>query len=116
MKNKEHVKICSGIVSELNQKRVSINSIIDDYEASSAQFEARCLLVQAYQASGTGKAEGVASYLLDWLNGSGTQKVLVFAHHTEVLDTIEASVSRYFKGSGHIRIDGSVSSIERARR
>ena len=114
-KNKDHMKKCAGIVSELKEKRVSVKSLVGD-EANSAHFEARSLLMQAYQASGIGKAESVASYVLDWLKGSGTQKVLIFAHHTEVLNIIEDVISKHFKGIGHIRIDGSVSSFERASR
>jgi hypothetical protein len=45
--------------------------------------------MQAYQASGIGKANPIAEYLLDWLAGSGTQKILVFAHHQHVMDTLD---------------------------
>ncbi len=103
------------MVAQLKEKRVSVQSLSGD-EAASAQFEARSLMMQAYQATGVGKAESVSNYVLDWLRGSGTQKLLVFAHHTEVLDTIEAAVSKHLKGIGHIRIDGSVQSVERAAR
>jgi hypothetical protein len=103
------------VISELKQARASIKSLDGD-EAASAEFEARRLLMKAYQVSGVGKAEAVTSYILDWLKGSGTQKLLVFAHHAAVLDTIEAAASKYFKGIGHIRIDGKVSPIERASR
>jgi SNF2 family DNA or RNA helicase len=72
--------------------------------------------MQAYQASGTAKAESVCAYVVDFLKGCGSQKVLIFAHHLEVLDKIEAALSKYFKGIGHIRIDGSVPSEQRAAR
>ena len=111
----QHVKQCKDIISQLNETRSSVSSLVGE-EASEAHFEARKLLMQAYQASGVGKAQSVAEYVLDWLRGSSTQKVLVFAHHKEVLDTIEAAVSKHLKGVGHIRIDGSVPPAERASR
>lgn len=99
----------------MNETRASISSL-EGEEANTAHFEGRSLLMKAYQASGIGKAQAVAEYVLDWLRGSGTQKVLVFAHHKGVLDTIEAAISKHLKGVGHIRIDGSVNSAERAAR
>lgn len=110
----QHIKDCKEIISELKETRSNLNSLVSDDEASEAHRRARSLLMEAYQASGVGKAQSVAEYVLDWLKGSGTQKVLVFAHHKEVLDTIEAAVSKHFKGVGHIRIDGSVPPAERA--
>jgi len=115
IQNPKDVKKCSEIVSQLNETRASIRSLTGD-EASSADFEARKLLMQAWHCSGVGKAEAVAAYVVDWLKGSGTQKLLVFAHHCEVLDTIENAVSKHLKGVGHIRIDGSVATIDRAAR
>jgi SWI/SNF-related matrix-associated actin-dependent regulator 1 of chromatin subfamily A len=72
--------------------------------------------MKAYQASGIGKANPVAEYVLDWLSGSGTQKILVFAHHQDVMNTLEDAVEKKYKGVGHIRIDGTVPSSERAAR
>lgn len=111
----KHVKECKEIISRLNEARLAVD-ILDGEDASNANFEARTLLMQAYQASGCGKAQAVAEYVLDWLRGAGTQKVLVFAHHKEVLDTIEEAVSKALKGVGHIRIDGAVSPADRASR
>jgi SWI/SNF-related matrix-associated actin-dependent regulator 1 of chromatin subfamily A len=85
-------------------------------EAYGANLEARRLLMQAYQVSGVAKAEGVCDYLLDWIRGSGTQKVLIFAHHKAVMDAIETTVAKELKGGGHIRIDGMVNAQERALR
>eukprot|EP00557_Chaetoceros_sp_GSL56_P007692 CAMPEP_0176504824 /NCGR_PEP_ID=MMETSP0200_2-20121128/16158_1 /TAXON_ID=947934 /ORGANISM="Chaetoceros sp., Strain GSL56" /LENGTH=930 /DNA_ID=CAMNT_0017904319 /DNA_START=273 /DNA_END=3065 /DNA_ORIENTATION=+ len=111
----EHIKECKSIMSQLNETRLAISTLVGE-EASDAHFEARKLLMQAYQSSGIGKAQSVAEYVLDWLRGSGTQKVLVFAHHKEVLDTIESVILKNLKGVAHIRIDGSVPSKERASR
>jgi SWI/SNF-related matrix-associated actin-dependent regulator 1 of chromatin subfamily A len=81
-----------------------------------ANFEARRLLMKAYQASGVAKSPGVCEHLLEWLRGSGSQKVLVFGHHKGVLDAMQVAVAKEFKGTGHIRIDGTVNSQERAAR
>ena len=109
------MKKCADIMAKMKETRISIRSLVGD-EASEAHFEARKLLMQAYQICGVGKAEAVINYVLDWIKGSGTQKLLVFAHHVEVIDMIENAVLKHLKGIGHIRIDGSVASIERADR
>jgi SWI/SNF-related matrix-associated actin-dependent regulator 1 of chromatin subfamily A len=113
--NKTKRKECEALIKELNDTRQSVEDLVGD-DAAGAHFEARKLLMQAYQSSGVAKSEGVAEYLLEWLRGSGTQKVLVFGHHKGVLDCLEAAVAKELKGGGHIRIDGSVSSQERALR
>lgn len=113
----EHIQECREIMDRLKDAKVTMNSMtVDEDEAHNAKFEVKTLLTKAYQASGIGKAQACAEYTLDWLRGSGTQKVLVFAHHKDVMDVIEAAVSKHLKGLGHIRIDGSVSSAERAMR
>lgn len=104
---------CVKILEDLKATREHVDELIGD-AAREAHFEARKLLMSAYQASGIAKSQAVAEYVIDWLYGSGSQKVLVFAHHKEVLDTIENAVAKKFKGIGHIRIDGSSSSADRA--
>jgi SWI/SNF-related matrix-associated actin-dependent regulator 1 of chromatin subfamily A len=76
------------------------------------------MLRAAYQASGIAKAPATAEFILDWLEGSdATQKLIVFAHHKEVLDYIEATLAKNYKGRlGMMRIDGSVPPAERALR
>jgi SWI/SNF-related matrix-associated actin-dependent regulator 1 of chromatin subfamily A len=122
-----------------------ITDLDADDVANSAQWEARKLLMQgmtllqsystdinslsdltvhdfnsmyivAYQASGIAKAPSTTEYILDWLEGSDSaQKLVVFAHHKDVLDYIETAISKKYKGKlGMIRIDGSVSPAERA--
>ena len=108
-------KDSESIVKELLETRQSVSELVGD-EANSANFEARRLLMQAYQASGIAKSAGVCDYLLEWLRGSGSQKVLIFAHHKGVLDALEVVVAKEYKGTGHIRIDGSVNCQERAVR
>jgi len=106
---------CESLLKDLRATRQSLDTLAGD-EANNANFEARRMLMQAYQASGVAKSSGVCDYLIEWLRGSGSQKVLVFGHHKEVLDAIEVAVSRECKGTGHVRIDGSVPSLERAAR
>ena len=70
----------------------------------------------AYQASGVAKAPATTEYILDWLEGS-VEKLVVFAHHKDVLDYIETTVNKKHKGKlGIIRIDGQVPPAERALR
>ena len=102
-------------MKELRDTRQSVADLVGD-EANGAHFEARKLMMQAYQSSGIAKSSAVAEYLVEWLRGSGTQKVLVFAHHKGVLDCLEAAVAKELKGGGHIRIDGAVNCQERAVR
>jgi SWI/SNF-related matrix-associated actin-dependent regulator 1 of chromatin subfamily A len=102
-------------MQELKDTRQSVSELAGD-EASDANFDARRLLMQAYQASGVAKAAGICDYLIEWLRGSKSQKVLVFGHHKALLDAVEVAVSKELKGSGHIRIDGQVPPNERAAR
>jgi SNF2 family DNA or RNA helicase len=103
------------LMEQLKEAKVSVAELVGS-EANQAHFEHRRLLMQAYQASGIGKANSIAEYLLDWLAGAGTQKILVFAHHQHVMNTLEQAVAKKYKGVGHIRIDGTVPSSERAAR
>lgn len=101
------------------QQAVSAISDLDaDDVANSAQWEARRLLMQAYQSSGIAKAPSTTEYILDWIEGTDpTQKLVVFAHHKEVMDYIETSIAAKYKGRlGMMRIDGSVPPAERALR
>eukprot|EP00956_Cyclotella_meneghiniana_P011054 scaffold15468_cov87-Cyclotella_meneghiniana.AAC.5 len=105
-------------MSQLGTARQSLAEILDDAcdeEANSARFESRRLLMEAYRASGMAKAPSTTEYILDWLDGSGTQKLIVFAHHKDVLDYIESTIKTKYKGKlGMMRIDGSVPPAERA--
>jgi len=107
-------------MSQLSTARKAVMEITDldaDDVANSAQWEARRLLMEAYQASGVAKAPATTEYILDWLEGSdATQKLVVFAHHKEVLNYIEEAISKKYKGRlGMMRIDGSVPPAERAQ-
>ena len=71
-------------------------------------------IMQAYQATGMGKAQAVVDYLMDFLAGSDAQKILVFAHHKKVMDHIDAALCRKHPNT-HIRIDGSVPAAVRTQ-
>ena len=116
---KEKEQESREIMSQLAMARQAVSEIVDlddDTVANSANWEARRLLMQAYQASGIAKAPATTDYILDWLEGSDpSQKLVVFAHHKQVLDYVENAVSKKYKGRlGVIRIDGSVPPAERA--
>jgi SWI/SNF-related matrix-associated actin-dependent regulator of chromatin subfamily A-like protein 1 len=104
---------CAHAMADLKETRESV-AMLFGREAQQADFEAKSKLMTAYQASGIGKAKSVAEYLLDWLSGSANQKILVFAHHKAVLDTIDQALMEKHPNS-HIRIDGSVPTVLRAQ-
>mmetsp|Transcript_10438 Transcript_10438/g.21657 ORF Transcript_10438/g.21657 Transcript_10438/m.21657 type:complete len:1175 (+) Transcript_10438:84-3608(+) len=108
---------CRERMTQLALARRAVSDVIDfddDETAKSAQWEARRLLMDAYQASGIAKAPATTEYILDWLEGS-SQKLVVFAHHKLVLDYIEDAIFKKYNGRlGVIRIDGSVPPAERA--
>jgi SWI/SNF-related matrix-associated actin-dependent regulator 1 of chromatin subfamily A len=85
-----------------------------DDAARPADFGADSKIMAAYQQSGIGKAQAVADYVVDWLAGSETQKILVFAHHRAVLDAVDQRLLAKYPNS-HIRIDGQVPTGARAQ-
>jgi SWI/SNF-related matrix-associated actin-dependent regulator 1 of chromatin subfamily A len=113
--SKDKIKECQSLMAELRETRQSVSELVGE-DAYGANSEARQLMMRAFQASGVAKAAGICDYLIEWLRGSSTEKVLVFGHHKAVLDAIEVAVSKEFKGTGHMRIDGSIPSQERAAR
>ena len=118
--NKETIKKCKTVMEELSSTRKSVSELLttNPDQATDLHLEERQLLMRAYQMSGVAKASpGVCDYLLEWLRGTtASNKIIVFGHHKAVLDVLEVAVSKEFKGTGHIRIDGSVNSQERASR
>lgn len=97
---------CKRAIKEMGDKRASLSELFGD-AARQADFEAKSKMMKAYQQSGIGKAQAVADYVVDWLAGSETLKILVFAHHKAVLDTVDQRLLAKCPNS-HIRIDGSV--------
>ena len=73
------------------------------------RFAAHSALHAWWTASGAAKAEAAAAYVLEALEGGA--KVLVFAHHMAMLDTLETAV----RGARvpYVRLDGSTPSRDR---
>ena len=73
-------------MNQLKLAQKAVSEITEDASdvANSAQWEARRLLMQSYQASGIAKVPSTKEYILDWLDGTdSSQKLVVFAHHKE---------------------------------
>ena len=109
-------KDCRNIMEELKATRASVADLVGE-EAQGADFQARSLLMQAYQATGTAKAPAVRDYLIDWLEGtSHDSKILVFCHHKAVMELLHEALLRHGRSNrySHIRIDGTVPTDTRA--
>uniref|UniRef100_A0A0N5AS35 SWI/SNF-related matrix-associated actin-dependent regulator of chromatin subfamily A-like protein 1 n=1 Tax=Syphacia muris TaxID=451379 RepID=A0A0N5AS35_9BILA len=67
-------------------------------------------LVEYYYETGIAKANSVSKHVIDnfFYEGAPHRKVLVFAHHQVVLDTLSMNITK--KGLRSIRIDGTTSS------
>jgi superfamily II DNA or RNA helicase/5-methylcytosine-specific restriction endonuclease McrA len=83
-----------------------------DREANSIRNEHRRLLMRAYQLTSEAKMRGVKEYVESFL-GSSDDKVIVFAHHISMLDSIEESLASNKKRIQWMRIDGSTPHSER---
>mmetsp|Transcript_16007 Transcript_16007/g.30455 ORF Transcript_16007/g.30455 Transcript_16007/m.30455 type:complete len:874 (+) Transcript_16007:889-3510(+) len=99
----------SSIEEALEQQPEGFNK---NNKSNGASFHSA--IMQAYQATGMGKAQAVVDYLMDFLAGSDTQKILVSAHHEKVMDHIDAALCRKHPNT-HMRIDGSVPAVARAQ-
>lgn len=111
----DEYKQCIKIIEEMNEKSKSSSLTDNNYDARTLDFEAKSAMMLAYQQTGIGKAKGVADYISEvwWPGTISTQKILIFAHHKTVMDTIEEMMLQKFPIDSHIRIDGSVSAIIR---
>mmetsp|Transcript_28148 Transcript_28148/g.45196 ORF Transcript_28148/g.45196 Transcript_28148/m.45196 type:complete len:935 (-) Transcript_28148:1633-4437(-) len=78
-------------------------------EATSARNKQRMLLNQLYGKTGEAKTAAAADYILNAVES--TDKVLVFAHHLQVLDSLQTELTR--KKVKFMRIDGGVSTTQR---
>ncbi|KAK2157020.1 hypothetical protein LSH36_200g01004 [Paralvinella palmiformis] len=68
----------------------------------------RSALLEYFHETGTAKKQAVKEYIMDHLEAGN--KILFFAHHQEVLDTIEEAVAKKYK---YIRIDGRTAAEQR---
>lgn len=119
MKDKDKQQESQYIMEDWSAASKALDRISDldaDDVAQAAKNESRRAMMQAYQASGIAKASAIAEYIIDWLRGcDSSQKLVVFAHHKDVMDCLQEAITKDFKGKlGMIRIDGSVSPLERA--
>lgn len=73
--------------------------------------ERRGALLQYFQETGRAKMSAVRQYVLDLLESD--KKILVFAHHREMLDAVEDCVQSQASKIKYIRIDGTTSSEQR---
>ena len=84
----------------------------DGEDASSSPMCRReAFLAQTYRETGLAKLPAAVDYVLTLLEG-GVEKMLIFAHHIAVLDGLEDAARAH--NIRYIRIDGSVSSVNRA--
>lgn len=104
---------CQKVMLELKEKKSNLKDFFGEIAAEKASWEAKSALMQAYQATGRGKAKAVADYVLDWLSGS-SEKILVFFHHQAVADVVDEALLSKCPNS-HIRIDGKVPTDVRAQ-
>ena len=121
MKDKDKIQDSRYVMEDWNAACKSLDGITNldaDDVAHAAKNETRRAMMRAYQASGVAKASAVSDYVIDWLRGSdSSQKLVVFAHHKDVMDCLQDAVAKEFKGRlGMMRIDGSVSPLERSSR
>ena len=69
-------------------------------------------LNEAYTLTGKAKIKGITDYITYLINNSC--KFLIFAHHTEILNSIEETVKK--TKTEYVRIDGKVSSEKKQER
>lgn len=73
-------------------------------------MERRGALLEYFHHTGAAKVKAIKEYVLDLLDLD--RKFLIFAHHQEVLDAIEAAVQSKIE-KGYIRIDGKTTPEQR---
>mmetsp|Transcript_457 Transcript_457/g.1105 ORF Transcript_457/g.1105 Transcript_457/m.1105 type:complete len:1145 (-) Transcript_457:220-3654(-) len=78
-------------------------------EVMSARSEQRQTLMKLYKATGEAKVAAAAEYVSS--TAESGEKLIVFAHHLDVLDALQTELTR--KKVSLIRIDGSVSTTDR---
>jgi hypothetical protein len=52
-------------------------------------------MMQAYRLGGIAKVSACSDWIDEWLASSGEEKVLLFAHHKEVMDALEERVVKF---------------------
>ena len=64
--------------------------------------------MKAYHLTACAKIAGVIEFLDNMLEQDKSQKILVFCHHKNLMDEVEAAVKKKLGHDATIRIDGSV--------
>ena len=92
-------------------------------KSDEASFEARNSMMRAYQLGGIAKVNHCCDYIEEWLDSAGEEKVLLFAHHKEVMSILEERFRTYLARNSpsgvrknkkrYIYIDGGVNPKER---
>jgi len=107
---------CGMFASEAIQKRdgemdesvfAVENSVAHIVYKSSSKYnqDGKTLLMQMFQQTGKAKVPAVVAHLTSLLDDILCGKILLFAHHKEVLDALEAHLKH--KRVGYVRIDGN---------
>ncbi|VDK42420.1 unnamed protein product [Anisakis simplex] len=97
----------------VNENMSKLRSAKNAYNGAKDKDSKHQCLVEYYYETGIAKAKTVSDYIINtyFCNDSCDRKVLIFAHHQVVLDTISMNVTK--KGLKSIRIDGTTSSKSR---
>lgn len=110
-----------------NSKLKSINTMMATIDRDSTHnsdeldvFQSNLLYLKIWRETGLVKLDSCCDYLFELLDRDDSIKVLIFAHHQQVLDGIEKSLwekvfylELHFKKIPFIRIDGSTPSSDR---
>eukprot|EP00873_Tetraselmis_striata_P035438 jgi/Tetstr1/455702/TSEL_042510.t1 len=109
-KAKESDRICASVMDSIGKLRGSQAGAQSGREpAYAAHRELRQALGEWYTASGRAKAEAAMQFCAELLEGG--VKLLVFAHHLQVLDALEDAAK--LMRIKYIRVDGSTPSQDR---
>lgn len=76
-------------------------------------LQSKEIYLKLWRDTALAKIKAIQQYLLDLMSSESEKKILLFAHHIQVLDELEQSMQN--QKIGYIRIDGSTSGQERQR-
>ncbi|KAI1733188.1 hepA-related protein (HARP) domain-containing protein [Ditylenchus destructor] len=98
----------------IDHKMKSLKDARDACLKSKKGKESKETLMRYYTETAIVKSQSVGEHIVEsyFYDGAPTRKMLIFAHHNVVLDTISMMLTR--KGVKFIRIDGSVNQSHRA--
>ena len=85
--------------------------ILEKIKEARVKIKGRNGTLLAYTLTSTAKKEGVCEYIMDILSESGDEKIIVFAYHHEMMNSVEDLLKE--KKIDYIRIDGSTKQDKR---